>query len=179
MDSSFKRYTGKEWAGHFVKKEFLNKPVLKSFEISFQLLLKKLALGHSINSLPIESKIFKSTLQTSLDKLKSQNFTLNHTSLDSKSLCHLNNLFIYETFITKFHTRNSDNSLEFNEFSFLSGSSIKRKLVIRKNQMLSSLIGLRRVVRVHCLIDTNMKLRFEGPNGQVIGSSDLDSSRSE
>lgn len=57
-----------------------------------------------------------------------------------------------------------------------SGSSLKRVLVYEKGALLRQLSSLRRVVRIHCIFDTNAKMQvIRKDSGEVVfGSRDLD-----
>lgn len=54
-----------------------------------------------------------------------------------------------------------------------SNSSLKRHYIYKKGSMLKHITNLRRIVRVHCIFDTNAKLQICRDGDVAFGSKDL------
>lgn len=88
----------------------------------------------------------------------------------------MNKIFIHETLLTNRLDRKGDREEnDFLKLSFASGSAIKRQMILDKHNYLSSIFGMRRVVRIHCIFDSNLKIQIRSKNNNelVFGNMDI------
>lgn len=97
------------------------------------------------------------------------------------SECILSGIYLYETFLVsdrlvRERGTGSTKSESVKRLSLFSGSSLKRHLVYERGRLIWHLPSLRRIVRVHCIFDTNSKVQVirKGSGEVVFGSRDLD-----
>lgn len=98
--------------------------------------------------------------------------------------CKLSNIMLYETLLVsdiylQEGRQGNNNTNEYSTITLFSSSSLKRKLIIRKGHFFQSLRNLRRVVRIHCIFDTNAKMQILSNNEVAFGSLSLDPHVSE
>lgn len=64
--------------------------------------------------------------------------------------------------------------------SYNSTNAIRREMLLRKGAFLRSLIGMRKVTRVHCVFDTNIKMKIiNKKTNQIVFGSSFDEKKSD